>query len=71
MFVWAPIPAPYTDSETFVLDLIDKAGVMVTPGKAFGPSGEGYVRFALVQEEDCIQQAVKAVKHSGILQQKN
>ena len=71
MFVWAPVPTPYTDSEAFVLDLIDKAGVMDTPGKAFGPSGEGYVRFALVQEEDCIQQAVKAVKHSGILQQKN
>ena len=70
MFVWAPVPAPYTDSEVFVLDLIDKAGVMVTPGKAFGPSGEGYVRFALVQKEDRIQQAVKAVKHSGILQQK-
>jgi len=71
MFVWAPVPPPYTDSEAFVLDLIDKAGVMVTPGKAFGPSGEGYVRFALVQDEARIQQAVKAVKHSGILQQKN
>ncbi|MGN1140953.1 MAG: LL-diaminopimelate aminotransferase, partial [Oliverpabstia sp.] len=38
-----------------------------TPGSAFGPSGEGYVRVALVQDEDAIQRAVKNVKESGII----
>ena len=49
MFVWAPIPAGFTDSLEFVKALFEKAGVLVTPGSAFGPSGEGHVRMALVQ----------------------
>ena len=44
MFVWAPLPTGYTDSMAFCLELIDKAGVICTPGFSFGPSGEGYVR---------------------------
>lgn len=66
MFVWAPIPASYQDSESFVADLLDKTGVLVTPGSAFGPSGEGYVRMALVQSEDTMKKIVEAVAVSGI-----
>lgn len=66
MFVWAPIPQQYADSETFVKDLLDKTGVLVTPGSAFGPSGEGYVRMALVQSEEDMQRIVSAVSASGI-----
>ncbi|ORU01466.1 Aspartate aminotransferase [Anaerovibrio sp. JC8] len=66
MFVWAPIPAQYESSEAFVKDLLDKTGVLVTPGSAFGPSGEGYVRMALVQSEEDMQRAVDEVKKSGI-----
>lgn len=66
MFVWAPIPDSYQDSETFVADLLDKTGVLVTPGSAFGPSGEGYVRMALVQSEDTMKKIVEAVAASGI-----
>lgn len=66
MFVWAPIPSSYQDSESFVADLLDKTGVLVTPGSAFGPSGEGYVRMALVQSEDTMSKIVKAVAASGI-----
>ena len=68
MFVWAPIPQQYADSETFVKDLLDRTGVLVTPGSAFGPSGEGYVRMALVQSEEDMQRIVEAVKQSGIFQ---
>ena len=68
MFVWAPVPEQYTDSESFVRDLLDKTGVLVTPGSAFGPSGEGYVRMALVQSEEDMQRIVEAVKQSGIFQ---
>ena len=66
MFVWAPIPDSYQDSESFVADLLDKTGVLATPGSAFGPSGEGYVRMALVQSEDTIKKIVEAVAASGI-----
>jgi len=66
MFVWAPIPASYENSEAFVKDLLDKTGVLVTPGSAFGPSGEGYVRMALVQSEEDMQRAVDEVRKSGI-----
>ena len=66
MFVWAPIPAKYATSEEFVKDLLDKTGVLVTPGSAFGPSGEGYVRMALVQSEEDMQKAVDAVRLSKI-----
>ena len=66
MFVWAPVPEQYADSESFVRDLLDRTGVLVTPGSAFGPSGEGYVRMALVQSEEDMQRIVEAVKQSGI-----
>lgn len=67
MFVWAKIPAPYTSSEKFTQDLLKRTGVLVTPGAAFGPSGEGYVRIALVQDEDEMRYSVKAIDDSGIL----
>ena len=67
MFVWAPIPEHYTCSEAFVMELIERAGVMVTPGSAFGPSGEGYVRLALVQDEKMLNKTIRAVRESGVL----
>lgn len=69
MFVWAKIPEPYTDSVQFVRDLLELAGVLVTPGSAFGPSGEGYVRMALVQDEADMRLAVKNIDECGILKQ--
>lgn len=67
MFVWAKIPEPFTSSEDFTLELLKRTGVLVTPGSAFGPSGEGHVRIALVQGEDEMRYAVHAIDKSGIL----
>lgn len=67
MFVWAKIPEGFEDSTSFAMELVEKSGVLVTPGSAFGPSGEGYVRLALVQEEEVLIQAAQMVKKSGIL----
>lgn len=67
MFVWAPLPAGYDNSMAFCLELIEKASVICTPGSSFGPSGEGYVRFALTMPVEQIQQAVAAIAASGMI----
>lgn len=66
MFVWAPIPKNYTSSEKFAMDLMEKAGVIVVPGTAFGSLGEGYVRMALVYPVETIEKAICAIEKSGI-----
>jgi len=67
MFVWAKIPEGFDDSDEFVLELMEKTGVIVVPGTAFGSLGQGYVRFALVYTVEQIEKAVKAIADSGIL----
>jgi LL-diaminopimelate aminotransferase len=67
MFAWAPLPAGYTDSAAFCAELIERSGVICTPGAAFGPGGEGYVRFALVLPPEKLEEAIKAVDACGIL----
>lgn len=67
MFVWARIPSNFQNAEQFALQLLDRSGVLVTPGSAFGPSGEGHVRLALVQDEDEMRYAINAIDQSGIL----
>ena len=51
----------------FCLDLVEKSGVLCTPGSSFGPLGEGYVRFALTLPPERIADAIKSIKESGIL----
>lgn len=67
MFVWASLPDGYTDSVQFCRELLEKSGVMVTPGAAFGPSGEGHVRMALVQSDEEMRWAIDSIVKSGIL----
>ena len=67
MFAWAPIPKGYANSHDFVLELIDKSGVVCVPGSEFGSLGEGYVRFALVQKGENMKEIVQAIKESGII----
>ena len=67
MFVWAPLPDGYTDSAAFCLELVEKTGLLCTPGAAFGSLGEGHVRLALVQPPAVMEEIVQAVKDGGIL----
>lgn len=67
MFVWAKLPGGHTDSMAFCLQLLEKAGVVCTPGISFGKRGEGYVRFALVLPPERIKQAVEAIRQSGLV----
>lgn len=66
MFAWAAIPKTFSSSQAFALELLEKTGVLVTPGSGFGPSGEGYVRLALVQDEDVILEAADRIAKSGL-----
>jgi alanine-synthesizing transaminase len=64
MFVWARIPEPFAaeGSHAFALRLLREALVAVSPGSGFGPDGEGFVRFALVENEQRIGQAVRGIR---------
>ena len=64
MFVWAPLPEPYEEmgSLEFCKMLVQEAKVAVSPGVGFGPGGEGFVRFALVENEQRIGQAVRGIR---------
>jgi alanine-synthesizing transaminase len=64
MFVWAPVPEPYQElgSLEFAKLLVREAKVAVSPGVGFGPGGEGFVRFALVENDQRIGQAVRGIR---------
>lgn len=68
MFVWAKLPEPWKDSMAFCMELMERSGVICTPGASFGPHGEGYVRFALVLPPEKISEAVAAIRDCGILE---
>lgn len=67
MFAWAKIPAGFHSSQEFCIELMEKTGVICTPGDAFGSMGEGYVRFALVLPVEVINEMVTVIDQSGIL----
>jgi alanine-synthesizing transaminase len=64
MFVWAPIPEPYREmgSLEFSKLLVTEAGVATSPGVGFGRGGEGFVRFALIENEQRIAQGVRSLR---------
>ena len=62
MFLWAQLPQGHSSSQLFAEQLLEEVGVLVIPGTAFGKHGEGYVRIALVQEEDLLLEAVNRIK---------
>src|SRR5215475_13247314 len=66
MFVWAPMPEPYLEmgSLDFAKMLVQEAKVAVSPGMGFGPGGEGFVRFALVENEQRINQGIRGIKRA-------
>ena len=66
MFVWAKIPEGYESSADFCIRLMERTGVIVTPGSAFGSEGEGYVRMALVVDEQMIAEIIRVLDESGI-----
>jgi aspartate/methionine/tyrosine aminotransferase len=62
MYVWAKLPPTWSmRSVSFCQELVAATGIAASPGAGFGKSGEGYVRFALVQEPATLQAAAEAI----------
>jgi alanine-synthesizing transaminase len=64
MSIWARVPEPWRSqlgSIDFAMKLIEDAAVAVSPGRGFGPAGEGYLRLALVENEKRLRQAVRQI----------
>jgi alanine-synthesizing transaminase len=64
MFVWAKIPEPWASQMStmdFAMKLLEEADVAASPGSGFGPAGEGYLRMALVENENRLRQAVRQI----------
>lgn len=71
MFAWAKIPESFgSDDVGFVMELMEKTGVLCTPGSSFGSLGRGYVRFAFVLPVETIREAIESVAQSGILEKR-
>jgi len=58
-YVWARVPDPSSTSMDFVLHVLERADVLVTPGAGFGRGGEGYFRIALTQSAEKIEEALR------------
>ena len=68
MFAWGAIPEKYgKDDVAFVMELMEKSGVLCTPGSSFGTLGQGHVRFALTLPVEVIEEAVEELKKSGVI----
>jgi LL-diaminopimelate aminotransferase len=65
MYLWLPVPAGETSTD-FALRLLEKTGVVVTPGSAFGSEGEGYMRISLICSEDRMTEALNRMQEAGI-----
>ncbi len=64
-YIWVPAPKGFT-SMSFTAEVLTKAGVVLTPGSGFGPTGEGYVRAAVTVNVDRIREALERIKKLGI-----
>jgi LL-diaminopimelate aminotransferase len=65
IYIWAPVPEKYNSAESpsgaFVADLLEKTGVMVTPGRGYGPAGEGFFRISLTYPDDVLKEAMARI----------
>ncbi|MBN2821845.1 MAG: LL-diaminopimelate aminotransferase [Coriobacteriia bacterium] len=63
IYVWAKVPEGYTSAE-FATKILEEANVIVAPGNAYGPSGEGYVRISLSTPDDRLEEAIERIKNT-------
>jgi len=63
LYVWMRVPSGH-DSESFTRELLERARVVVAPGSAYGPSGEGYVRFSLTLPDERLEEGVRRIREA-------
>jgi len=63
-YVWVTVPKGYT-STSFTAHLLEKAGIVTTPGNGFGAPGEGYIRMTVCTSKERLAEAVERIKHAG------
>ena len=63
IYIWAKVPSGFTSAE-FATHVLDKAGVVVPPGSAYGPDGEGFIRISLTTPDDRLAEAVSRIEAS-------
>jgi LL-diaminopimelate aminotransferase len=66
-YLWLPIPRNYTSCEKFAEDVLEKAGVVLVPGTAFGKTGEGFVRLSLVNPKHELEEVINRLEKDGFL----
>ncbi|MCQ2559656.1 MAG: aminotransferase class I/II-fold pyridoxal phosphate-dependent enzyme, partial [Clostridia bacterium] len=64
IYIWAPVPSGYT-SASFAELVLDKAGVVITPGSGYGPAGSGYFRMSLTLPTERLKEAIERIKNLG------
>jgi LL-diaminopimelate aminotransferase len=62
IYVWAPIPAGFDSSAAYCEHVLDQAGVVISPGGAYGPTGEGYFRISLTTPDERLLEAVERIR---------
>jgi LL-diaminopimelate aminotransferase len=62
IYVWAPVPAGFSSSADYCAHVLERTGVVITPGAAYGPSGEGFFRISLTTPEDRLREAVERLR---------
>jgi LL-diaminopimelate aminotransferase len=63
IYVWAPVPSGHT-SASFAEEVLEQAGVVVSPGSSYGPNGEGFFRISLTVPDDRLTEAVERMRGS-------
>ena len=67
IYIWAPVPEKYDGSSgTFAAELLDKTGVVVTPGAGYGQAGEGYFRISLTYPDEILKEAMTRIVAMGV-----
>ena len=64
MYLWVPCPSNQSSTD-FAVSILEKTGVVVTPGNAFGPGGEGYIRVSLIADRDRLAEAMERLRQEG------
>ena len=62
IYIWAPVPAEFPSSADYCAHVLERTGVVISPGAAYGPSGEGFFRISLTTPEDRLREAVERLR---------